>query len=582
MINPNIPAWRDFINGTPTLTAVTYYGIQGDFAVAAKSENVAMDAIDFNLGMWLCGGTDGTVAGWTDYQLHDEGTLVNRFGHFVTVGDTFFLQGSFVMGRDSAGVVGVTRFIDDNSKIEFPGGRVDTGDNKIEFDLTHVSTFIQLIANSITGTGRSGIKRWFDSSADQVNGTTEVITIVGHGFQTGDTVLYSAEGGTAISGLTDATEYFVNALTVDTIALYAMSGGRNDAYIDGTRINLTAAGTGQQHSFTRTPITWPDITGTGVGGTAEILGSTLGGINIVTMTPGMLIDATTFNAVHLIDMSVGATLSDCVINGQITTEGIAVVRTPRTSDITGCEFNASPEGGHAIEVEAAGDQNLVNVDFNNYGPSPAEFDGTADVSTGTEVITLPTGHGFVTGDAIYYNRRGNTALGGVTDQTRYYLNVVTNDVTLHVTKADAVAAANAVNITTTQTGTHALESANAAVVNSTNSAVTLFVSGGTFPSVRNSVAGGSTIVNTDVAVTFVNAVNGSEIRVYANGTTTELGTGIESSDGTDSILVAAGTLVEIVIHHINYEQIRLKGFTWPSTPTNFQVTQRLDRNFSNP
>lgn len=123
---------------------------------------------------------------------------------------------------------------------------------------------------------------------------------------------------------------------------------------------------------------------------------------------------------------------------------------------------------------------------------------------------------------------------------------------------------------------------DAMILNSSGGLVTINIAGGgTTPSIRNT-SGSTTQVNNDVTVTFVGAVNNSEIRVYTTGTQTELGTGIENSDGTDTISVAGGTAVDLVIHHIDYEQIKLVNFTWPSIDTNFQVAQRIDRNFNNP
>lgn len=580
MINPNIAAWRDFTDGSPSLTTVDVFGIQGDFTSQAKAENVCMDAVDISPGLWLHGSSpDGT---FLDFQAHDFDTLNTRIGHIYPIGNTLFLLGAFAIGRNSTPTAVLTVFTDSNRILEFPGGRVDEGDNELLLDLGNASTVINISACVLTGAGRSGIKRWFDSSADEVDGTNEEIDITAHGFLTGDTVLYSDEGGTAVTGLTDATEYFVNAVTADAIALYAMSGGRDDAYQDGTRVGLTAAGTGQQHSLTRTPITMPDITFVGTAGTGTFSGCTFNGINKVTMTSGATIEESVFNGVHLIDMDDNATLSNCTINDPITTEGVAVVNSADPDDISDCVFNASSNGGHAMKVETTGSHTLSNIDFNSYGPNPAEFDGTTDVSTGTNHITFPGGHGYVTGDAAYYNRRGNTALGGVTDQARYYLNVAVNDVSLHNTRADAVANANLVNISSTQTGTHAIESANAAVDNATSGAVTLVVSGGTTPSYRNSVAGGSTTISADVSVTFTPLIDNTEIRVYTAGTTTELAGVENSSGGSEALAVAASTSVDIMIHSLGYETIRFESFTWPSTAQNFPVTQRVDRNYLNP
>ena len=48
---------------------------------------------------------------------------------------------------------------------------------------------------------------------------SDTITATGHGYETGDRVKFNLHGGTAISGLTDGTEYYVVKLTSDTFKL---------------------------------------------------------------------------------------------------------------------------------------------------------------------------------------------------------------------------------------------------------------------------------------------------------------------------------------------------------------------------
>lgn len=516
MITPAVSAWRDFIDGSPSITTIDFFGIQGDFSTASKAENVAIDAIDISPGLWLVGNTpDGT---WLDFKDYDEDTVTNRFGHFVTVGNTFFLQGLFVIGRNSAGTVSATTFTDGNRIIEFPPTRTSQGQVGIEVDCGNASTVVTMSSMVFTGAGRFGATRWFDSSSDEVDGALEEIIIADHGFKTGDNAQYNHQGGTNLSGLTDGTQYFIRAVSTSRIALYQHSSGRDAAYSDTSRINLTAAGAGQQHRLLGGPITMPYFTVIGTSGSCLFTGCTFNGIGVVDFTSAGSIVDSVFNVVHRINLDDGATLDGVTINGAVRTEGEAVVRTPNPEDITNCIFNASSNGGHAIEVESAGTYDLDNIEFNNYGPGPAEFDGVTDVNTSTEHITLPSGHGYVTGDAVYYNDRGNTQITGLVDQTRYYINVDTNSISLHVTKADAVANANLVNLTGTQTGTHAIEHANAAIYNSTGSSVTLnIINGGSVPSVRNS-AGSSTTVNNAVTVTISGLTEGTPVKVTANET----------------------------------------------------------------
>ena len=514
-INPNVAAWIDGFTGTPTQTDVDVYVIQGDFTGSAKSENVAMDAIDISPGLFMHGTPDGT---WLDFQFHDEGTIGNRFGHVVTVGQTIFLRGVFVIGRNSSGTVLEVEFTDSNRVIEFPGERVDEGETGIEIDLGNASTVVTMSAIVFTGAGRSGIKYWFDSEVEVID-PAEKILLIDHVLSTGDTMLYSAEGGTVVSGLTDDTEYFIRDMALDLFFLWPMTSGRSAAYLNGSgTIVPVSVSIGEQHSLTRAPITMPNLLVTGNSGTCTFSACTFNGFNVVTLTSGATIEDSVFNLVHLIDMADNASLDRTTINGQMTTEGVAVVQTPSPDDIIDCIFNASIQGGHAVEVESTGTYDWNGNKTVGYGPNPAEFDGVSDVNTGTEHITLSSGHGYVTGDAVYYNDRGNTQLTGLVDQTRYYINVDGNSVSLHVTKSAANANLRLVNITATQTGTHALESANAVIFNSSGGALTLdVINGGSVPTIRNS-AGSSTTVNNSVTVLVQGVTEGTSIKVIANET----------------------------------------------------------------
>lgn len=72
--------------------------------------------------------------------------------------------------------------------------------------------------------------------------STETITYTGHPFSDGDIVTYYSNGGTAIAGLTDGTEYYVVNSAENTFKLSTTSGG--------SAVNLTGTGNSYQ-SFLR-------------------------------------------------------------------------------------------------------------------------------------------------------------------------------------------------------------------------------------------------------------------------------------------------------------------------------------------
>lgn len=97
----------------------------------------------------------------------------------------------------------------------------------------------------------------------------------------------------------------------------------------------------------------------------------------------------------------------------------------------------------------------------------------------------------------------------------------------------------------------------------------------------------STALSQDVAVTFTNLRDNTEVRIYSAGTTTELA-GIENATAgsvdarTFTATISAGTSVDYRIHNKTYEHIAVESFTWPSADQDIQVQQRFDRVYFNP
>ena len=88
-------------------------------------------------------------------------------------------------------------------------------------------------------------KMYFDASdSDFVSTSLDKINIGSHWYETGDPVVYDANGGTPIGGLVDMTTYYIIKLSSTEIqlALNETAAGL------GSQINLTALGTGTEHS----------------------------------------------------------------------------------------------------------------------------------------------------------------------------------------------------------------------------------------------------------------------------------------------------------------------------------------------
>jgi hypothetical protein len=526
-INPNLEAWRDFVEGTPVLTLVDWYQVTSDFTGTSKVSNVGIDAIDLSPGLYLVSGTSADPAGiWEDFVSDDEGGI--RIGHVSTREGIMYCFGTFAIGQTEAAVSTETVFFAENRVLVFPGGRVDDSWNRILVDTATANTDIDFETTIFQGNGRSGLTHFFSSAGDVDDGNEE-IDIVAHGFLTGDLVTYSAEGGTEISGLTDATDYFVRAVTDDSIALYAIGAtvGRQNAYTDTARVDLTAAGTGQNHKLTRIPQTVPDLTQTGTDGAADFDANacTFNGFREITLTTRGTMDTCSFLSVGGITLG-GGTLTDCTFQDSVLEEGEALITDTTLLNIAGCSFIAEGRG-HAVEIDTTGSF-AFNNSYSGYGPNRAQFITSAAGVDGTgEVITTDEAHGFSTGDHVYYNDEGGAESVGLADGGKYYVNNLSGTtLSLHVSKTDAEGDTARVDLTDSGAETHSLYSGTAVVYNSSGGLVTIDVTTGSAPTVRNSV-GSSSVVNASVDIEINGVSEGAQCYMEADGVTGPLPVGTE-------------------------------------------------------
>jgi len=134
----------------------------------------------------------------------------------------------------------------------------------------------------------------------------------------------------------------------------------------------------------------------------------------------------------------------------------------------------------------------------------------------------------------------------------------------------------------TFTGYGASGSPSAAIYHDSGGHLTVNVQGGDSPTVYNLGASTSQVEN-PVILTLTNLVSGSEVRIYAWGTLTEL-SGVEDSALSHQYpyTYASETYVDIVIHHVDYVYIRLEKYLLLDTSTSIPIQQQSDRWYSNP
>jgi len=122
----------------------------------------------------------------------------------------------------------------------------------------------------------------------------------------------------------------------------------------------------------------------------------------------------------------------------------------------------------------------------------------------------------------------------------------------------------------------------AAIFNDSAGEVILNISGGgNTPTYRNGTSA-STTVNANVQVTLTGLKNPSEVRVFSQGTTNEVGgTGAENvTDGDHAFSIGSGVAVDIVILALGYQNMRILNYS-TTADASIPISQVLDRQYSN-
>ena len=152
-ISPNVLLWAEAQSGTLNQTAVIWYAVGATFIGGfAKSENVAMDAIDYGEGLIVTRGDGaGPVAAFIDFLDFDQNTKSNRYGVVSGSVNAMQARGKLVVGDRNSLVP--TVFVSGNTIVTFIDGYVDTGQQGVEVFLNDALDDIT-ITNTIIGGGR--------------------------------------------------------------------------------------------------------------------------------------------------------------------------------------------------------------------------------------------------------------------------------------------------------------------------------------------------------------------------------------------------------------------------------------------
>jgi len=256
-INPSISAWREGTGtGTPALSAIDYFAVGAQFVVGgAKSENVAMDAIDIGRGLLLTG-TSGSFA---DFLSTDQDTIANRWGVVTGNAPVINARGLLTIGSATA-----TTFSDSTYTVLFVDGYHGPGDVGTKFDLQNASTDITLdstligLGSSTTSDTRPDLTVTGTSGSMSIGGSitnhrnivlTSVVDVDGATLGASDITQSSAH----IQNSTIITDSASGVAAIDDATFGQTSGLHDCSFVQGGSghaIEITSPGTYNFYGFT--------------------------------------------------------------------------------------------------------------------------------------------------------------------------------------------------------------------------------------------------------------------------------------------------------------------------------------------
>ena len=254
-----------------------------------------------------------------------------------------------------------------------------------------------------------------------VNIDEDSLYIPGHDLVTGSKVVYSSGAGTAIGGLTSGSTYFIYRVDNNIVKLATNKEGTNI-------LNLTALGTGN-HSLTTNQVDFVtdtiSIPSHGFSQGELVQYDSVGQTAIGGLTSGnpyyvILVDGDNIKLASTLELSNAGT----AVN--LTTAGVGRHRI--------LSLSKSPDGTYTI--------NSVPTDYTFTVPANGFVPFIVKTFTPRQVVDLQynnikiLSHGFLTGTKIRYSTGGGTAIGGLANNTDYYVINISKDFIQVATSAE--------------------------------------------------------------------------------------------------------------------------------------------------
>lgn len=369
-IDPTIDTWANVADsgGTFDQTAVNWFGFRAVFINGnSKSENLALDSIDYGTGLTLLSGTGADPAGkYTDYVEADQNDIDKRWGAAVGIGDAVTFRGIATVGASGT----ATEFDDSTSIVTFPDGYHSRGLFGVNMDIQNASSIIADGALLIGAGTRNGADANDTRPDYTVVGTSGAYTFTGvlRNFRDVEfTSVCDVNGEIECMLLTQASANIENA-TIKTNALTNVACLQDPTFGASTDLNNTDfVQTGAGHAIEAlATATLNNIGFSGYGGTP--------GSNLVAASGAA--DAAIFNDTGgAITLTISGGDTPSVRNGAgATTTIVAAITVTLTPLIT----------GSVVSVYLAGTATQVDETLN----SGTSFAFSVGVSTAVDIVIM--------------------------------------------------------------------------------------------------------------------------------------------------------------------------------------------------
>lgn len=301
------------------------------------------------------------VRGGTDYAAGDR--LSAAAADLGGTGTGFEILALSVEKRIYINIVGGELFVASAGSIDFIQDNNATSD-----DITLTTT----------------LQRTFNAATD-VDTADETVTIVGHGFTSGDPVVYLSSPNTALGGLLNGEVYYVKVMGADVVELY-------EDYSLLNRINITSTGTGS-HSLTRFVVNVADNSivveshGYTTGDAITITGSdlpTIEGIQIPSTGRSYFVGSVTTNSftLHSLRSDALSSINGLAINVEdIETTGTGTANLLRSNVRAFNVVNTSSRNAANWNSLAVTNIDASNIISGTISPSRLASSGTANTDT---------------------------------------------------------------------------------------------------------------------------------------------------------------------------------------------------------